>query len=65
MVDKNFRWMKKMVTKCKRCGHKLTDPISVERGYGPTCWQKEGRFLVNVPQNEEIEALRKEVKALK
>lgn len=43
----------------------MKDPVSVARGYGPTCWEKEGRFLVNIPQHEEIEALRREVKALK
>lgn len=23
---------------CGRCGQELTDPQSLERGYGPTCW---------------------------
>ena len=27
--------------KCKRCGHKLTDPRSIKRVYGPTCYKKE------------------------
>jgi hypothetical protein len=27
--------------RCKRCGRTLTDPVSVERGIGPDCWQKE------------------------
>lgn len=22
------------------CGHKLTDPLSIARGYGPTCWRR-------------------------
>lgn len=26
--------------KCARCGKTLTDPISIERGLGPTCVQK-------------------------
>lgn len=25
---------------CKRCGRKINDPISIERGYGKTCWEK-------------------------
>lgn len=32
-----------MYDKCRRCGKKLTDPVSMERGYGPVCWyQKNG-----------------------
>lgn len=27
-----------MYSKCQKCGRKLTDPESVERGYGPECW---------------------------
>jgi len=27
-----------MDVKCRRCGRKLTDPESRERGYGPECW---------------------------
>lgn len=26
--------------KCGRCGKKLTDPVSIERGLGPDCWEK-------------------------
>ena len=26
--------------KCKRCGRKLTDPISKQRGYGAVCFRK-------------------------
>ena len=26
--------------RCKRCGRELSDPVSVERGVGPDCWQK-------------------------
>ena len=29
-----------MSAKCKNCGRKLTDPESVERGYGPQCWEE-------------------------
>lgn len=24
--------------KCSRCGRKLTDPVSIQRGMGPVCW---------------------------
>lgn len=27
-----------MYSKCQKCGRKLTDPESIERGYGPKCW---------------------------
>jgi len=26
--------------KCGRCGRELTDVISMERGYGPVCYEK-------------------------
>lgn len=29
---------------CKRCNRKLTSTVSIERGYGPTCWAKEKEF---------------------
>lgn len=25
---------------CRRCGRSLINPKSIERGYGPVCWQK-------------------------
>ena len=25
---------------CGNCGRKIKDPISLERGYGPSCWKK-------------------------
>lgn len=28
----------RMYSKCQKCGRKLTDPESIERGYGPECW---------------------------
>jgi len=28
------------VTRCARCGRKLTDPVSIKRGYGPVCWER-------------------------
>lgn len=30
----------KEVAYCKRCGRRLKDPISKERGYGKTCFEK-------------------------
>jgi hypothetical protein len=27
-------------SECGRCGKKLTDPVSIERGIGPECWGK-------------------------
>lgn len=27
-----------MYSKCQKCGRKLTDPESIERGYDPECW---------------------------
>ena len=27
---------------CNRCGKELTNPKSIERGYGPVCWKKIG-----------------------
>lgn len=32
------RWRIRMYSKCQKCGRKLTDPESIERGYGPECW---------------------------
>jgi hypothetical protein len=28
--------------RCCRCGRTLTDPLSIERGIGPECWEKTG-----------------------
>lgn len=28
-------------TQCGRCGRKLKDRKSVERGFGPVCWEKD------------------------
>lgn len=33
--------IKKSGHRCKRCGAKLTDPISIARGYGRECVQKD------------------------
>lgn len=27
--------------RCRRCGRTLKDPVSVLRGVGPTCWEKQ------------------------
>ena len=29
-----------MYKKCIKCGRPLTDPVSMQRGYGPECWDK-------------------------
>ena len=29
------------VRRCKRCGRTLSDPVSIERGIGSDCWEKE------------------------
>lgn len=29
-----------MSKRCKRCHRSLTDPESIDRGYGNICWQK-------------------------
>ncbi len=55
-----------MVNTCDRCGRKITDPVSVERGYGPTCWEKEGQYKTTPqPMIEElivkVERLEKEL----
>ncbi len=26
--------------RCKRCGKKISEKKSIERGYGPKCWKK-------------------------
>lgn len=36
-----------MFTKCQKCGKKLTDPDSMERGYGPECWSTITGIVVN------------------
>lgn len=32
---------------CKRCNRKLHDEISIDRGYGPVCWEKVQKETVN------------------
>ena len=29
--------------RCLRCGRRLSDPVSIARGYGPECWGKRGK----------------------
>ena len=28
-----------MYCRCRKCGRKLTDPASRQRGFGPECWE--------------------------
>lgn len=28
------------MTRCRRCGRELTNPESIDRGYGSICWAK-------------------------
>jgi hypothetical protein len=44
--------------RCKRCGRPLTSELSIKRGYGPTCYQKN-------KLTDEIDFLKCEVKMLK
>ena len=32
--------------RCAHCGRMLTDPKSMERGFGPECWQKVKGFML-------------------
>ena len=46
--------MNKEVSYCKRCGRRLKDPISKERGFGPTCFlktQQEKRIKPLIPKS--------------
>lgn len=43
---------------CRRCGRKLKDAISRERGYGPECWNK----LIHESRKKLFEVKRKDVK---
>lgn len=56
--------------KCKKCGKKLTNPVSIERGYGNTCFrsiqlQKSNETEINSEVNQEIAFLKCEIKTLK
>ncbi|MHA2007839.1 MAG: DUF6011 domain-containing protein [Promethearchaeota archaeon] len=53
---------------CLRCGKKLTNPLSRERGFGRTCFsikQLEGKNKVNEEVLREINFLKCEIKMLK
>jgi len=53
---------------CLRCGKKLTNPISKERGFGSTCFrikQLEGKNTFNKELLREINFLKCEIKMLK
>ena len=53
---------------CLRCGKKLTNPISKERGFGSTCFrikQLEGKNKFNKELLREINFLKCEIKMLK
>lgn len=43
--------------KCRKCGRKLRDVKSIERGYGPVCWGREsgasGKNKGNQEANQE------------
>ena len=43
--------MKKDVPRCKKCHRELTDPRSIEREYGPECWDK----LTDEEKQKEVE----------
>jgi hypothetical protein len=38
-----------VLCKCRACGHGLSDPESVERKLGPTCWAKGGGERWQIP----------------
>jgi hypothetical protein len=31
------------IQRCNRCGKPLTNEASLDRGYGPVCWNKQAR----------------------
>ena len=54
---------------CRRCNRPLKDPISIKRGYGPTCYaktlQEENKTTNRIKQVEkEISLLKKQVYAI-
>ena len=50
---------------CKKCGRTLSTTISLDRGYGPVCWEKEGKFLAMPGRNQELAELKRELAGLK
>lgn len=58
------------IVRCKRCGHTLTSPESIKRGYGKTCarivkLQEANKPEVKPEVNQEIAFLKLEIKTLK
>lgn len=38
--DNNIEFKEKeILINCSKCGRPLSSPISIERGYGPKCWE--------------------------
>ena len=50
---------------CKRCGRILSTNLSLSRGFGPVCWEKEGKFLAMPGRNQELAELKRELASLK
>ena len=48
--------------KCKKCGSKLTAPLSVAREYGSVCWEKYGKY--EELKNQTIKAQEKKINRL-
>ena len=40
-----------MDSKCARCGRALKDPVSIERGIGPICYEKSGGGVFDADLN--------------
>ena len=38
---------------CRKCGRRLTEKKSMERGYGPTCWSRIGNVNESRPAKPE------------
>ena len=46
-----------MYGRCRKCGRKLTDPISRKRGFGPECWAEIASLAEAVTASAEDEPL--------
>lgn len=53
------------IISCKRCGRALSTDLSTSRGYGPVCWEKEGKFMAMPGRNQELAELKRELASLK
>lgn len=40
LVAKLAVYEARVADRCRRCGARLSDPASRERGYGPCCWEQ-------------------------